>query len=299
MKPTAVSTIFEGNEPPDAVRGTVRLSLPKSAWNLGIYGVALVGGVLTFSWDAFLVFVALSLLTLCLGPLGLHRKLVHESFQCTRWLDYVLVHLGVLIGVAGPLEAVRAHDVRDWAQRQPECHPFLSQRGQALKDWFWQTFCELRLERPPVFLLEPRRAQDRGYRFLEATWRWQQLPWALALYAAGGWPYVIWGIAVRVSVCSTGYWLMSYLAHNKGGQHWHVQGSGIQGFNVRFASLLTMGENWHNNHHAFPGSAKFGLKPGELDLGWQALRGLERLGLVWGLQTPENLPPQKTLTPLG
>jgi stearoyl-CoA desaturase (delta-9 desaturase) len=41
-----------------------------------------------------------------------------------------------------------------------------------------------------------------------------------------------------------------------------------------------MGESWHNNHHAFPGSAKLGLYPGQIDLGFALIKVLERLGLA-------------------
>lgn len=297
MKSTAVSTIFEGDLPPNAVLGSVRLSPAKAAWTASMYGTAVVGGWLTFSWDAVLVFVVMTLVTLCLGTIGLHRKLVHASFQCPKWLEYFLVHQGVLIGIAGPLGTVHAHDLRDWAQRQPACHPFLSQHASPFKDWFWQMFCELRLAQPPVFVLEPGRKLDPIYRFMESTWRLQALPWALLLYVGGGWPYVVWGIAVRVSVSVTGYWLMGYLAHNRGAQTWHVQGAGVQGYNIRFAALLTMGECWHNNHHAFPGSARLGLKAGEFDPGWTVLRGLEGLRLAWDLRVPDSLPPRPELRP--
>jgi stearoyl-CoA desaturase (delta-9 desaturase) len=51
-----------------------------------------------------------------------------------------------------------------------------------------------------------------------------------------------------------------------------------------------MGEAWHNNHHAFPASARLGLYPGEADPGWLVLQGLERAVLVWDIKTPEVLP---------
>ena len=265
-----------------------------------MYGTALIGGWPTFSWDAFLVFVASTVVTLCFGhSLGMHRRFIHASFQCARGLEYFLVHLGVVVGLAGPYGMVRAHDMRDWAQRQSECHPFFSQQGRPLKDWFWQLFCEIRLVQPPVFVLEPRMRQDRFYRFMEATWMLQQLPLALLLYAGGGWAYVVWGIAVRVSVSITGHWLIGYLAHNGGARSWHIEGSGVQGYNIPFTAFLTMGENWHNNHHAFPGSCKLGLKAGELDPGWHVLRLLERFGLVWNLRTPENLSPRPEVKPVS
>jgi fatty-acid desaturase len=56
-----------------------------------------------------------------------------------------------------------------------------------------------------------------------------------------------------------------------------------------------MGEAWHNNHHAFPGSARLGLYGGETDLGWLVLLVLVRLHLVWGVKTPESLPVRANL----
>lgn len=63
----------------------------------------------------------------------------------------------------------------------------------------------------------------------------------------------------------------------------------------RFTSLLTMGECWHNNHHAFPGSARLGLQPGEWDPGWWALQALRRIGLVWSPKLPADLPTRPEL----
>ena len=41
-----------------------------------------------------------------------------------------------------------------------------------------------------------------------------------------------------------------------------------------------MGESWHNNHHAFPKSAKLGLLPNQIDLGWGLIKAVEKLGLA-------------------
>lgn len=76
-----------------------------------------------------------------------------------------------------------------------------------------------------------------------------------------------------------------------------VRGAAVQGRNVRFTSLLTMGECWHNNHHAFPGSARLGLLPGEWDPGWWALLVLRRLGLVRNLRLPCDLAPRPEVVP--
>lgn len=95
------------------------------------------------------------------------------------------------------------------------------------------------------------------------AWMLQQAPFALLLYLWGGWAFVVRGVAARVTAAVSGYWLISYFAHNHGEMHFRIDGVGMQGKNVRFTSLLTMGECWYNSHHAFPDSAKLGLYPGE------------------------------------
>jgi stearoyl-CoA desaturase (delta-9 desaturase) len=57
-----------------------------------------------------------------------------------------------------------------------------------------------------------------------------------------------------------------------------------------------MGESWHNNHHAFPGSAKLGIEAGQWDPGWWVLLALQRIGLVSQLETHETLPARSDLT---
>ncbi|MBV1909522.1 MAG: acyl-CoA desaturase [Kangiellaceae bacterium] len=258
-----------------------------------------MGGVLTFSIEALVVFVSTMLVTLCLGhSLGMHRKLIHQSYGCPRWLEYVNVHLGVLVGLAGPRGMMQTHDMRDWAQRQSECHDYFSHQQPMLIDAFWQLHCEVELDNPPIFKPELSFENDVVYRWMEKSWMWQQLPWAIVLFVAGGIPWVIWGICVRVAVCVTGHWLIGYFAHNEGDRDWKVEGAAVQGFNIRFCSLITMGESWHNNHHAFPGSALLGLEKGQADPGWWVLLFFQKLGLTWELKLPKNLPERQELVAL-
>jgi fatty-acid desaturase len=283
----------------DAIDGAVSWRPSKSLWIGGMTLAALIGGPLTASWDTVVLFLVSTAPTICLGhSLGMHRRLIHRSYDCPLWLEHLFVYLGTLVGMAGPYGMIRAHDIRDWAQRKPACHPYLAHRSSMLRDGFWQLHCDLKLARPPELVLEPAVAIDRFYRFLERTWMAQQLPWALLFFAIGGWPWVIWGIAMRVTASVTGHWLVGYFAHNQGPRTWHVAGAGVQGFNVPHVGLLTMGEGWHNNHHAFPGSARLGLHHGESDPGWWVLQVLARAGLVWNIKTPETLPARPNLVRL-
>lgn len=280
----------------DPDEGRVRWAPVKSLWIGGMTVAALVLGPLTFSWGALAIFLAGCGVTLCFGhSVGMHRRLIHGSFACPLWLEHVCVYLGVLVGMAGPLGMIRIHDMRDWAQRQPRCHDYFCHRRALLHDAWWQLHCELVLDRPPGFRLEPRLASDRFYAFVERTWMWQQVPLALLLFAGGGLGFVVWGVCARVAVCVAGHWLVGHYAHREGGQNWIVEGAAAQGYDVGIAGLISMGESWHNNHHAFPGSAKLGLFPGQVDLGWRLIQLFERCGLATAIVTPETLPSRPAL----
>lgn len=280
----------------DAVAGEVFWSLRKTLWISGMYLGGIIGVVWLFSWSSLVLFLLTTGVTILAGhSLGMHRRLIHNSFECPLWLEYLLVYLGVLVGMAGPFGMIRTHDMRDWAQRQRRCHDYFGHRRPFLQDWFWQLHCEVKLEYEPGFRPEPRIANYRVYRFLEQTWMWQQLPWALLLFCLGGISWVLWGVCLRVAVINTGHWLIGYFAHNRGQRDWHVEGASVQGYNIPFCGLITMGECWHNNHHAFPGSARLGLHANQFDPGWYALRALQRLGLVWNIRLPKNLPPRAEL----
>lgn len=300
MKQSAVATIYECAGRTDAVDGEVVVAWRKASWMGVMYATAVVGGALTFAWDAFLVFTSFCAITLCLGhSLGMHRLLIHRSYECPKLLEYIFVYCGVLVGLAGPLGMMKTHDTRDWAQRQASCHDYFSHRSSLLLDGFWQIFCELRLAHPPVFRPPRSLRADRFYRFVERTWMLQQLPWVIVLWMLGGIPWVIWGVPVRIAVSVTGHWLIGFFAHNVGPRTWNVDGAGVQGYNVPFCGLITMGESWHNNHHAFPGSAKLGLYPGQVDPGWWILSLLERAGLVWNIKQPRDLVWRKELSVVG
>jgi fatty-acid desaturase len=270
--------------------GLVSFSWTKGPWFLAMAIAALMGGALNFSVGALSLYLVTTAVVLLLGhSLGSHRKLIHGSFECPRWLEYLLVYLGVQVGLAGPLGLLRQHELRDYAQRLPQCHDYLRHGRSSWRDAWWQLCCELRLANEPTLVLEPRIANDRFYRFLEKTWMLQHLPWALLFLAWGGWGFVFWGVCARVTTGVFGHWVIGFLAHNHGEMRHVVDGAAAQGRNVRWTSLLTMGESWHNNHHAFPGSAKLGLHEGEWDPGWWVLCALSRVGLVRNLRLPQHL----------
>src|SRR5260370_30131669 len=109
-----------------------------------------------FSWDALILLVVTSALTLCFGPsVGMHRRLIHNSFECPFWVEHFCVYLSTLVGMAGPYGMIRLHDFRDWAQRQPMCHDYSCHRAGFWRDAWWQLHCNLVFRHPPEFCLQP------------------------------------------------------------------------------------------------------------------------------------------------
>jgi fatty-acid desaturase len=284
------------SEKTNPVKGYVFWSWKKSLWISAHFMIGLVGGIWMHSLPSFLLFLAFTAMTACLGhSLGMHRLLIHRSYQSPAWLEYFFIHLGTVFGMAGPFGMMRAHDIRDWAQRHPDCHDYLKHGSGFFKDGWWQLHCDLALDNPPKFFPEERVANDRIYQFMEKTWMLQGLPWAILFYLLGGWEWVIWGICVRIPIQLTGHWFVGYFAHNSGTRDWEIEGAAVQGHNVDVAGLITMGEAWHNNHHAFPGSAKMGIYENQPDVGWWVLKAFNKLGLVWNLQLPQDLPYREEL----
>lgn len=273
----------------DPVAGSVRWDPVQSIWNGGMMAAAILLAPVFFTWGAVAVFAALTGATLLLGhSVGFHRRLIHRSFDCPLWLERLLVWIGTLVGMCGPFRMIRTHDLRDWAQRRSDCHPYLAHRRFMLIDGWWQLHCRLQLSHPPSFDLG-RIGQDGFYRVLERSWMAQQLPLAGVLLLLGGLPWVVWGVCVRVTVSVTGHWFVGHLAHRRGPQSWLVKDAGVQAHDVPWAAIPTMGEAWHNNHHAYPGSARIGLEPGQSDWGFAFIRLLARCGLAWNIALPDQL----------
>ena len=86
--------------------GEVRYAPVKSLWFTGMALVSVVGGALTFSWAALAVFLATTAAVLLLGhSLGSHRKFIHDSYQCPKWLEYTLVWFCLLYTSPSPRDS--------------------------------------------------------------------------------------------------------------------------------------------------------------------------------------------------
>ncbi|HXX92081.1 MAG TPA: fatty acid desaturase, partial [Planctomycetota bacterium] len=104
---------------------------------------------------------------------------------------------------------------------------------------------------------------------------------------------LVWGPgAVAVVVCARtagsilGHWFIGYASHAWGERRYAIEGASESGTNNWLWGVISFGEGFHNTHHAFPRSARMGLRAGELDLGWWAVLGLRTAGLVWQVRGP-------------
>lgn len=272
-----------------SLEGRVRLDIQKSLWNGSMIAAAIILAPSYFTWSALFVFLGLTYITLLIGhSVGMHRMMIHRTFRCPKPLERVLIYIGVLVGIGGPSHVIRIHDTRDWAQRQKECHDFFSHDRSYLRDVSWQLFYKFDFEQPPKLTIEKHLASDPWIIYFDKTWRLHQLILAAILFWMGGLPWVIWGVCMRVAVSTIGHWSITYICHNPGPGKWFVKEAGVQASNLNFAGFLTHGECWHNNHHAFPESAKIGLEPGQSDPAWFVIRMLETLGWARNIKLPRS-----------
>ena len=93
----------------------------------------------------------------------------------------------------------------------------------------------------------------------------------------------LWGGLVRIFVVQHITFSINSLCHMFGRR---VYQSGDDSRNNVLCGFLAQGEGWHNNHHAFPTSARHGLEWWQLDTTWLVIRCMERLGLAWNVQLP-------------
>jgi stearoyl-CoA desaturase (delta-9 desaturase) len=115
------------------------------------------------------------------------------------------------------------------------------------------------------------------------------LPFAIGYAVGGSWQRgvgaLVWAGLVRIFLYQHATFAVNSVCHMWGRRHFR---SRDEARNNWLVALLVFGEGWHNNHHAFPASARHGLRRFQLDPSWWVIRGLERLGLVWNVKVPDQ-----------
>jgi stearoyl-CoA desaturase (delta-9 desaturase) len=241
-----------------------------------------------FSWSALGVTLLLHWLFGSIGIcLGYHRLLSHRSFQVPQWLEYAIAIIGALAMQGGPIFWVAGHRLHHAYTEDEIKDPYSARRG-----FWWSHLLWLVYPQPEFFDYEqyvrfaPDLAKQPFYRWLNRYFLLLQLPLGMLLYAIGGWSFVLWGMFVRAVWLWHSTWFINSVTHMWGYRTFETADNSR---NLWWAALLTYGEGWHNNHHAYPQVAKAGWRWWEIDATWWAINLLRWLGLARKIHFPPEL----------
>lgn len=237
--------------------------------------------MIEFIWVFFLSYVWHMMGT----TIGYHRLLSHRSFKCPKIVEYFWVAAGYLAWEGSPLWWATIHRAHHRFTDLPS-DPHSPRYGwkEAYFGWFFKSHY-------PAYINPATQARDLVkdpiYQFLEQGGNWHRahllsmfigLMFRLLLLLCFGWRTALASLLAGLVVQQVPL-LLNVVCH--------IPKLGYKGYatdddsvNVWWVALLTAGEGWHNNHHAFPGSARSGLKPHEFDLSWITLRVMKSIGLV-------------------
>lgn len=126
-------------------------------------------------------------------------------------------------------------------------------------------------------------SSDPFYQFLQNYFLPIQIAFGVLLYLAAGWSFVVWVIFVRLVFVYHCTWFVNSATHKFGYRTYETKDSST---NCWWVALLTYGEGWHNNHHAYQYSARHGMERWEIDFTWMTIQVLEALGLATKVKLP-------------
>jgi stearoyl-CoA desaturase (delta-9 desaturase) len=240
-----------------------------------------------FSWSALGTAVFLHWLFGSIGIcLGYHRLLTHRSFQVPKWLERTITLIGALALQGGPTFWVAGHRMHHLYTEDNEKDPYSAQKGFWWSHMMWLFYPQARFfDRESYRQFAPDIDKDPFYRFLDRYFLLLQVPVGVTLYLLGGWSFVIYGVFLRAVLLWHSTWLINSASHMSGYRTFEPEDNSR---NLWWAAILTYGEGWHNNHHAYPNVAKAGLKWWEIDMTWWSIAILKRVGLAKRVVMPQQ-----------
>jgi stearoyl-CoA desaturase (delta-9 desaturase) len=292
--PGAVGTVRRGTSRISQIVTLVAVVVPPlglaSAMGL-LWGVA-------FHW-ADLAVLAVSYVVTAFGTtIGFHRYFTHKGFETGTAVRATLAILGCMT-VQGPLTQWVTDHRKHHALSDREGDPHSPHAG--FEDGAWGAvrgfvhahvgwmFTNLGMEQGREYgkdLYEDRLIRTIDRLYLVWVVLTLGIPFAIG-YAFGGvdagLEAMVWGGLVRVFLYQHATFSVNSICHMFGRKDYP---SRDESRNNWFVSLLVFGEGWHNNHHAFPSSARHGLRRWQVDVSWWVIRCLQRVGLVWDVRLP-------------
>lgn len=240
-----------------------------------------------FSWWAVIVAAIIAYATGAIGiTLCFHRTLAHRSVRLRKPVEYAAALLGTLAFQGDPISWVATHRVHH-ANSDAQGDPHSTRRGfsWAHVEWLFKANPNIPVTAGEYQKYCPDLWNEPYYRLLHRLGVPLQVLLAAALYAIGGWPFVVWGIFGRLVMAYHSTWLVNSATHMFG---YRTYKTTDRSTNSWWVALLSFGEGWHNNHHAFPYSARHGMAWYELDVTWLTIRLLRLLRLADKVRVPSQ-----------
>lgn len=262
------------------------ISLPTIIW-LAILHIGALAAPWTFTWQALVAVLFLHWLTGGVGIcLGFHRLLTHGSFQTYKPVRWLIAWIGGLAGEGSAIDWVANHR-KHHAHSDQVGDPHSPHDGPWWSHVFWLAWQypgeahQRHLQR-----WAPDMLRDPALLFLQRTFLAWHFALGFALFFLGsaiggttmGTSFVVWGVFVRLCFVLHSTWFVNSASHMWGYRNYETTD---QSRNNWWVALITYGEGWHNNHHAFPRMAAHGHRWWEIDLTFAAIRLLQWCGLAW------------------
>ncbi|HYJ85083.1 MAG TPA: fatty acid desaturase [Pyrinomonadaceae bacterium] len=224
------------------------------------------------------LFLGLYFITTFAIGIGYHRLLTHRGFASPRWLRRILAWAGAAALQGGPARWAAIHRRHhQMADKGGDPHSPLMGFFHAHVGWVVKKDakegCDYRELVPDV------SAQDPWLRVLDYKVLFV-FPWLLTgviCFAIAGWRGVLWGTVIRTLTLWHLTWCINSVCHVLGTRPNETKD---ESRNVWWLGLLTLGEGWHNNHHARPAAAIHGWRWYEVDISGYTIRLLARLGVI-------------------
>jgi stearoyl-CoA desaturase (Delta-9 desaturase) len=239
------------------------------------------------------ILAVMYLLTAAGITVGYHRLLTHRSFQTSKPLEYGFAALGSM-AVQGQVIAWVADHRKHHAHTDEEGDPHSPHVGHgsgllgvlrglwhAHMGWLFSEHGRADWRRYAPDLYEDRGMRFLNRHFVALVMASLAIP-ALAGYAiagtvGGALTALLWGGLVRIFLVHHVTWSVNSICHFLGNRRFETDDEST---NVLWLALPSLGESWHHNHHAFPRSAKHGLRRWELDPSALVIATMEKLGLA-------------------
>ena len=203
---------------------------------------------------------------------GIHRMLAHRSFQPHPIVKFILLVLGSM-ALEGPVLEWAAVHIKHHARADREGDPHSPVEGffHAHMGWFFKN----RIPDSNVYCRH--LLTDAIVVFVNRTYGlWVVLSLVIP-FVIGGWTGLLWAGLVRVFLVHHVTFSTNSICHTFGKREFETTD---RSHNEWIVALLSFGQGWHNNHHAFPRSAYAGVHWWQVDLSGYLIWALEHLGLA-------------------